>query len=123
MKRLGITTLLIIALASGCSSANLGSIGDILGSSSSTDSSDVRGTVNSIDTSARRIDLDTTYVNNLRDTRSNQSVYYDANTTVEYNGKTYRPEDLERGDQVSIQGSNQSGRFVATRITVTRDVT
>lgn len=121
----GMTVALVAVFALGCGSGmlpDLGDLGDILGSSGSDDRSDVRGTVLTVDTSQRRIDLDVEYVNNLRDERRNSSIYYDGDTVVEFQGRTYRPEDLERGDEISVVGSNRSGRFVADRITVLRDV-
>jgi hypothetical protein len=107
--------------------ASCGTIGDtlggILGSPSADQPSDVRGTVYAVDTTNRRIDLDATYVNNLRDTStSNEAVYYDDRTRVEFNGGTYNVADLERGDEVTIRGANSNGRYVAETITVTRDV-
>jgi hypothetical protein len=114
--------LVVLLAACGSSGVDLGSIGDILGSRGSDDSSDVRGTVVRVDTRDQRIDLNAQYVNNLRDDRSNQSIYYDSRTVVEYQNNTYSPADLEPGDQISIQGSNQSGRYIATRIIVTRNV-
>jgi hypothetical protein len=103
----------------------LGSIGDIiLGSPSSTQSSDVRGTVAAIDTSARRIDLNVTYINNLRDDNNGQrgSIYYDSNTRVTYNGRDYAVTDLERGDEIEVVGVADHGTYIARTITVTRDV-
>jgi hypothetical protein len=41
---------------------------------------------------------------------------------VEYQGSTYAVNDLERGDEVTIRGSNDGGRYVADIITVTRNV-
>ncbi|HEY0594137.1 MAG TPA: hypothetical protein VGF40_20365 [Thermoanaerobaculia bacterium] len=125
MKRLLLAGLLV--LAGACSGLGGlgdlgGTIGDILGSSGRNDESDVRGTVVSVSTSDRRIDLDVTYVNNLRDNQRG-SIYYDSNTVVEFQNKQYRPEDLERGDEISVVGVNNNGRFVAERITVIRDVT
>lgn len=125
MKRLLLAGLLVLAAA--CSGLGGlgdlgGTIGDILGSSGTNDESDVRGTVVSVSTSDRRIDLDVTYVNNLRDNQRG-SIYYDSNTVVEFQNRQYRPEDLERGDEISVVGVNNNGRFVAERITVLRDVT
>ncbi|HEY0591350.1 MAG TPA: hypothetical protein VGF40_06260 [Thermoanaerobaculia bacterium] len=127
MKRLALAALLVLAAACGGSGLGDlgglgGTIGDILGSSGPSDESDVRGTVVSVTPSDRRIDLDVAYVNNLRDNQRG-SIYYDANTVVEFQNKQYRPEDLERGDEISVVGSNNNGRFVAERITVIRDVT
>lgn len=124
MKRLAMATIFVFTV--GCGGGflpDLGSLGDILGSTGADDESDVRGTVRTVDTSARRIDLDVNTINNLRDERSNSSIYYDGDTVVEYQNRTYRPEDLERGDEISVVGSNQNSRFVADRITVLRDAT
>ena len=113
-----------LLLASCGSSGGLGDLGNIiLGSPSSSQASDVQGTVDSVDTNNQRIYLDVSYVNNLRNEQSDQVVYYDSNTRVVYNNQTYNVGDLERGDQVTIRGANDNGRYVADTITVTRDVT
>jgi hypothetical protein len=120
-----LAALLMTAACGSMGSGGLGSIGDIiLGSPSSTQSSDVKGTVSAIDTNAHRVDLDVTYVNNLRDTNNGQagSIYYDNNTRVTYNGKDYAVTDLERGDQVEVTGVASNGRYVASQIVVVRDV-
>ena len=111
-------------LVAACGSGGLGDLGTILGSPSSTQASDVQATVNSVDTQAQRIDVNVNYVNNLRNTQgSTQSIYYDSHTQVVYQGNNnYRPEDLERGDEISVRGSNVNGRYVADTITVTRNV-
>ena len=116
---------LLLTAACGSSGGGLGDIGSIiLGSPSTSQSSDVRGTVNNIDTRNQRIDLDVTYVNNLRNSGSNQqgSIYYDSNTRVVYNNQNYNVTDLERGDQIDVVGVNDNGRYVAQTITVTSDV-
>ena len=118
--------ILLLAAACGSMGGGVGDIGDIiLGSPSSTQSSDVQGYVNTIDTRNQRIDLDVTYINNLRQTSSSNqrgTIYYDSRTRVVYQGKDYRPEDLERGDQISVRGYNDNGRYVAETIEVLRDV-
>ena len=122
------TTLVlsVLLLAAACGSTGdggLGSIGDIiLGSPSPSQSSDVRGTVMSVDTGSRRIDLDVSYINNLRNT-SNQrgTIYYDNNTRVVFQGRDYAVTDLERGDEIEVTGFNDNGRYVAQTITVVRD--
>jgi hypothetical protein len=118
-----VATLLTAACGSG--GGGLGDVlGGILGSPSAEQPSDVRGTVRSIDTQAMRIDLDAQYINNLRDNSSDTAaVYYDANTQVQFNNQTYNVRDLERGDEITIRGANNNGRYVATVITVTRDAT
>lgn len=121
-----LAALLMTAACGSMGDGGLGSIGDIiLGSPSSTQSSDVKGTVAGIDTNARRIDLNVTYVNNLRDNNNGQrgSIYYDNNTTVTYNNQTYNVTDLERGDEIEVRGVADNGRYVASQIIVVRDAT
>ena len=126
MRRAIVFSFAVLLLASCGSMGNGGSLGDIiLGSPSSTQSSDVQGYVNSIDTRNQIIDLDVSYVNNLRQSgTSNQrgTIYYNSNTRVYYTNREYNVTDLERGDQISIRGYNDNGRYVAERIDVTRDV-
>jgi hypothetical protein len=116
-----IVAALLLAACGSSGLGDLGALGDILGSTSTSQPSDVRGTVDYVDTRAQRIDLDVSYVNNLRDNRENQTIYYTANTRVVHSGKEYRVTDLERGDQITIRGTNDNGRYVADTIEVTRD--
>src|ERR1043166_8960937 len=111
-----LTGLLIL---SGCSGTLGDTLGGILGSPSADSPSNVTGVVDSIDTRAQQIFLDTRYVNNLRNEQQNQSVYYDSNTRVVYQGRDFAVDQLERGDEVSIHGANNGGRYVADTITVT----
>jgi hypothetical protein len=123
-----IATLALAALlvaACGSTGGTLGDLGSIiLGSPSTSQSSDVRGTVDNIDTGARRIDLNVSYVNNLRPSSNEQrgSIYYDNNTRVLYGNAEYRVTDLERGDEIAVVGVNDNGRYLAQTITVTRNV-
>ena len=77
---------------------------------------DLRGSVAFVDTRARLIRLDGGGYDNRQ-----VEVGYDARTTVEYQGQTYRPENMQRGDVVRIQarqlGNNQ---WLAERIIVER---
>ncbi|HEU4887863.1 MAG TPA: hypothetical protein VFV49_08260 [Thermoanaerobaculia bacterium] len=121
-----LAALLMTTACGSMGDGGLGSIGDIiLGSPSSTQSSDVKGTVAAIDTNARRIDLNVTYVNNLRDNNNGQrgSIYYDNNTTVTYNNTNYSVTDLERGDEIEVRGVADNGRYIASQIIVVRDAT
>ncbi|HET7705852.1 MAG TPA: hypothetical protein VFM36_07190 [Thermoanaerobaculia bacterium] len=123
MRKSSFVLAAVVLFTAACGSiGGLGDLGGILGSPSSTQASDVRGTVSSIDTAGRRIIMDVAYVNNLRNTQNAQSIYYDNNTRVEYQGQTYRVEDLERGDEISVRGHNDNGRYVAEVVTVTRNV-
>ncbi len=49
-------------------------------------------------------------------------VSYDARTTVEYQGRIYRPENLQRGDLVRIQVRRAGAGWLAERIFVERSV-
>lgn len=78
---------------------------------------DLRGSVAFVDTRARMIRLDGAgYGNDVQ-------LAYDGRTTVEYQGRMYRPENLQRGDLVRIQarqvGNNQ---WLAERVMVERSV-
>jgi hypothetical protein len=52
----------------------------------------------------------------------NTTIFCDRNTRVVFQGNTFRPEDLERGDEIVADVSNVGGRPVADRIDVTYDV-
>ena len=120
MRKLSILAVLLLLAA--CGSGSLGDLGGILGSPSQSTPSTVSGTVNFVDTSAQRIDLSVAYVNNLRSSQGSASIYYDNRTQVQYGGRNYSPTDLERGDQISVHGYSDNGRYVADAITVTRNV-
>jgi hypothetical protein len=122
MRKLSIVAATLILAACG-SMGGLGDLGTILGSPSTTQPSDVVATVNSVDVNAQRIDVNANYINGLRESQANQSIYYDANTRVVYqNNSNYKPADLERGDQITVRGSNNNGRYLAETITVTKNV-
>lgn len=78
---------------------------------------DLRGSVSFVDTRARLIRLDGAgYGNNVQ-------VAYDSRTTVEYQGRNYRPENLQRGDIVRIQARQErNNQWLAIRIIVERSV-
>lgn len=121
MRRAGLIVMTMLLAA--CGSGGFGDLGGILGSPSPSQSSDIRGTVDYVDTSASRIDLDVSYINNLKESRADQSIYYDSRTRVTYRGRSdYKPTQLERGDQISVRGYNDGGRYYATDIEVTRSV-
>jgi bifunctional DNA-binding transcriptional regulator/antitoxin component of YhaV-PrlF toxin-antitoxin module len=50
---------------------------------------------------------------------SDVRVYFDNQTTVSYNGQTYRPQDLERGDEVVVRVDESGNRLMANSINVT----
>ena len=78
---------------------------------------DLRGTVGFVDTRSRLIRLDAAGGGN------GVQLEYDDRTTVEYQGNRYRPENLERGDQVRIQARQMgNNRWLAERIIVERSI-
>jgi hypothetical protein len=56
-----------------------------------------------------------------RDHRDEIALFYDDNTTVEYQGRAYKPEDLERGDRIQATVEEQGDRQIAEEIQVLYD--
>jgi hypothetical protein len=118
--------VLATALLAGCGSSG---IGDVLGGPRNDDrygqTGDVRGTVTSVNTRDQTIVVDQegtgTY---LRNGGSDEVVlHYDNSTRVDFEGRTYRPEDLERGDRIAANVEESSGsRLYAQDIQVLYDV-
>lgn len=78
---------------------------------------ELRGTVGMVDTRYRTIRLDGAGYGGAT------QVGYDDRTVVEYQGRAYRPENLQRGDLVRVQARRASdGRWHAERILVERSV-
>jgi hypothetical protein len=83
--------------------------------------SELRGSVAWVDARAGRIRLDGTGYEAGRG--GSVELAYDGRTTVEYQGRRYRPEDLERGDRVRVQARQLRGNeWLAERIIVERSV-
>jgi hypothetical protein len=129
MRKISVVAALaaVLLLAACGSNSGLGGLGGNFGSPQTSSSSNpgmIGATVNFVDTSNQRIDVSVNYVNNLRNSQGNQSIYYDSRTRVVYNGNSgYNVTDLERGDQINVTGNtDNNGRFVADTITVTRNV-
>jgi predicted RNA-binding protein with TRAM domain len=102
-------------------------MGDIFGGGSGANNNyEIRGTVDSVDTSARVVYLSnvTGYSNMLSNGGSSSSVrvYYDNDTTVGFQGQTFRVADLERGDEVSVRVDESGNQLNAESMTVLRDV-
>jgi hypothetical protein len=117
---------MLLILAAGCGSTG----GDIFGTGNGGNNgpytSSIRGTVDSVDTYGHSILLTNTsgYNSMLSGTNGNGNggtlrVYYDNNTVVSYNGQSYHPENLERGDQVEIQAAQNGNQLLAQSMTVT----
>ena len=115
-----------LLLLASCGSSG-GGLGDILGGGTNQPSTnEIRGTVDRIDSSNRIIYLTNTYSSMLSSGGSasgnSATVHYDNQTYVDYQGRTYRPEDLERGDEISVRVSQSGNQLVADSVTVLRDV-
>src|SRR5438477_4558629 len=84
---------------------------------------DIQGTVNFVDRNAGYVELTNAsgYAPMLSSSGSgnNVRIYYDRNTTVQYNGRNYRVEDLDPGDQVDVRVSQSGNRLTADSMTVT----
>lgn len=107
--------------------AACGSTSDILGGGSSNSNNyEIRGTVDQIDLNSHSIYLTNVsgYQNMLANSSNALRVYYDNGTTVSYNGQNFRPEDLERGDEVTLRvDEDNSNRLIASAVNVTYDAT
>jgi hypothetical protein len=94
--------------------------------------SEVRGTVRSIDTRDRTLEIERSRSgsNNFSTGSTNDSyrsgdlveIHYDAQTVVEYQGRRYAAENLERGDLVEVEVRTMTGgRLHAEEILVLAD--
>jgi len=107
-----------------------GGLGDILGGggvNNGTYSDTLRGTVDSVDVNSHSIYLtNVSGYSNLANSNGSYGrsvrVYYDNRTSVSYQGQGFRPEDLERGDEVEIRTAASGASLVAEAVTVTRDI-
>jgi hypothetical protein len=78
---------------------------------------DLRGTVRNVDIRNRTVEVERSQSGTLG--RGDiVLVRYDTNTTVEFQGQRYTPENLERGDVVEITTRNSGGSLLAQQIVV-----
>jgi hypothetical protein len=121
-KSIHLSAIALALLVLGACSTS-GGLGDILGGGSSSNNyGTLRGTVDLVDTANRSVVL-TNVSNNgsmLSSGGSGNSVrvYYDNSTAVDYQGQSYRPEDLERGDQVDVRVNQNGNQLYATSMSV-----
>lgn len=74
---------------------------------------EVRGTVRYVDTRDQTLELEpSTGRTGL------VVVHYDTGTIVEFEGRRYKPENLERGDRVEVEVRELNGRMIAEEILV-----
>jgi Cu/Ag efflux protein CusF len=98
----------------------LSSVSDAVGGGAGAGSASTPGaldaTVRWVDTRNRTVELEP-----LSGDRRAVVADYNGNTRVEYQGRAYRPEDLERGDVVQVRTRQAGGRLVADQIVVTQN--
>ncbi len=115
--------LMAVLLVSACGSS--GGLGDILGTNNPS-SNTIRGTVDYVDANNQTIYLTNVsgYSSMLSNSGSNNTVRvrFDSQTPVDYNGQSYRPTDLERGDEVDIRVTESGNELQAESVSVVRDV-
>lgn len=120
-KTFAAATVALLLMAACGTSGN--SIGDIFGGGNPSNGSyQIRGTVDSVDTQGQSIYLTnvTGYNTNLNSgSASAVRVYYDNRTTINYQGRTYRPDQLERGDEVTVNVDQSGNQLIAQSMDVT----
>jgi hypothetical protein len=90
-------------------------------------SADLQGTIRSVDASAQSLEIEPASDDSEDSDSSGRPagvvmVRYDAQTTVQFQGRSYRPENLEPGDVVAIHlRRSRGGRPVADQILVIGD--
>ena len=122
-KTLAVLSLTVLFLGA-CATMDDG--GGIYGTGDSRPNNyDIRGTVDSVDLNNRTIYLSNVSGYNtsmLSGGGNSVRVYYDDRTTVAYQGQSYRPQDLERGDEITVHVDESGNSLLAQTVTVNRDV-
>lgn len=90
------------------------------GTTGSSRLTDLRGTVRDVDTRARTISVQED--SRLR-TGQVHIIYYESNTPVYWQGQTYNPGNLERGDVIDLAIRQSGNRLTAEQITVVQSAT
>jgi hypothetical protein len=122
-KTIAAATVALLLMAACGTSGN--GIGDIFGGGNPSGNSayQIRGTVDSVDTRSQSIYLTNVsgYNANLNGGNSGSSVrvYYDNRTTLNYQGQAFRPDQLERGDEVTVNVDQSGNQLMAQTMDVT----
>ena len=86
---------------------------------------DVRGVVYRVDTGRGTIELEEVEVLDrglgFDRNEDRMTLYYDRDTEVRFEGQTYSPENLERGDLIEVEVDQLRGQLMADEIAVLRD--
>ena len=130
-----VTTAVILT---GCGSTGIGDVlggGRDSGNTGNTDNStsdpygqrsnEVQGTVERVNPRDRYlvVDVEASRYNLRNGNEGEVTLYYDDQTDVEFQGKTYQPQDLEPGDRIRAEVDSTGSRLLAQQIEVLRDVT
>jgi hypothetical protein len=122
-----IAATLAVLFLTACGSSGIGDVLGGGGTGAGSSNYELRGTVDYVDASSQSVYLTNVsgYSNMLSNGGSGSSVrvYYDNQTSVEHQGQSHRPEDLERGDQVVVRVDESGNRLMANSIAVTHDAT
>jgi hypothetical protein len=121
-KTIAAATFTLLLLAACGTSGNGGGIGDIFGGGNSNSATyDIRGTVDSVDTNNQVIYLTNVsgYNAGLNTGSNSLRIAYDNRTTLNYQGQTYRPDQLERGDEVTVRADQNGNNLIAESMNVT----
>jgi hypothetical protein len=115
-----ILTLLLLA---GCGVAGLGGVTGG-GQTGGARDDELQGTINRIDRQDQYLVMTQTNGNtsNLVNRDDSIRIYYDDRTPVTYEGETYRPADLEIGDQISVFVRRSGDQIYASSMRVLYDV-
>jgi hypothetical protein len=118
---------LVTLLSGGCALFGGGESGDSRPPTTTAPASGsmIRGTVSAVDAQTRTLTLSadaSPQQQSLRNDGGAQVLGYDTSTTVHYQERTYRPEDLEPGDRIEATVERSGDRLVARRIDVLSDV-
>jgi len=123
-KNLAVATVALLLMAACGTSGN--GIGDIFGGGNPNTSNNaayqIRGTVDSVDARGQSIYLTNVsgYNTNLNNGSSRSvRVFYDNRTTLNYQGRSYRPDQLERGDEVTVNVDQSGNQLLAQTMEVT----
>src|ERR1043166_454495 len=116
-----VATAAALLLLAGCASSPYG-----YGNNSGPYTNTIHGTVDYVDTASRSIVLYNTsgygsMLSGSGDPANGGSVrvYYDNRPGVSWQGRTYRPEDLERGDQIDVTVHQSGNQLIAESANVT----
>ncbi len=131
-----LAALTAAVILTGCGSSGIGGVlgggndSDRTTDNSTTDpygqrANEVQGTVERVNTRDRYVvvDVEASRYNLRNGNEEEVTLYYDDRTDVEYEGKTYQPQDLEPGDRIRAEIDSSGSRLLAEQIEVLQDVT